>query len=140
VVVLHHIPTFHTEHCVYAHVLSEGRDSKTCGLPCARHALSLVDPKGLAHPVITDVGCRNTVFEARAQSAASLVPSLIARGVRRFRVELVRETGDETRTVLDAYSALVAGRISPRACVERVGVHEQFGVVRGVARSMAETA
>lgn len=140
VVVHHHIPTFHTEHCVYAHVLSDGRDAKTCGLPCASHALSLVDPKGLAHPVITDVGCRNTVFEARAQSAASLVPSLIARGVRRFRVELVRETGDETRTVLDAYSDLVAGRISARACVERAGVHEQFGVVRGVARSMAESA
>ncbi|MEZ4269082.1 MAG: DUF3656 domain-containing protein [Myxococcota bacterium] len=140
VVVHHHIPTFHTEHCVYAHVLSEGRDAKTCGLPCARHALSLVDPKGLAHPVITDVGCRNTVFEARAQSAAALVPSLIASGVRRFRVELVRESGDETRTVLDAYSDLVAGRITPRACVERVGVHEQFGVVRGVARSMATPA
>lgn len=140
VVVHHHIATFHTEHCVYAHVLSDGRDAKTCGLPCATHALSLVDPKGLAHPVITDVGCRNTVFEARAQSAASLVPTLIARGVRRFRVELVRETGDETRTVLDAYSDLVAGRISARACVERVGVHEQFGVVRGVARSMAESA
>lgn len=140
VVIHHHIPTFHTEHCVYAHVLSEGRDRKTCGTPCERHALSLVDPKGLAHPVITDVGCRNTVFEARAQSAAGLVPGLMARGVRRFRVELVRETGEETRTVLSAYADLVAGRATARECVGRVGVHEQFGVVRGVARSMAERA
>ena len=37
-VVLHHrMPTFHTEHCVYAHLLSGGRDHRTCGTPCERH-------------------------------------------------------------------------------------------------------
>ncbi len=137
VVLHHHIPTFHTEHCVYAATLSTGKDFKTCGRPCDRHAVSLVDPKGLAHPVITDVGCRNTVFEARAQSAASLVPRLIQRGVTRLRVELVRESAAETRTVLAAYQALVAGQMSAREAVRRVGVHEQFGVVRGVAPSVA---
>ncbi|MFO0746859.1 MAG: U32 family peptidase [Myxococcota bacterium] len=138
VVVHHHIPTFHTEHCVYAHTLSEGRDYKTCGRPCERHEVALVDPLGLRHPVITDVGCRNTVFEARAQSAATLVPRLVAAGVRRFRVELVRETAAETATVLSAYRRLAAGETTARAVIAEVGVHEQFGVVRGVAASARE--
>jgi putative protease len=135
VVVHHHIPTFHTEHCVYAHTLSEGKDYRTCGRPCERHQLALVDPVGLAHPVVTDVGCRNTVFEARAQSAAALVPRLVAAGVQRLRVELVRESEAQTRVVLDAYGALLAGRATPREVVRAVGAHEQFGVVRGVAAS-----
>ena len=140
VVVHHHIPTFHTEHCVYAATLSNGKDYRTCGRPCDTRQVSLVDPKGLAHPVITDVGCRNTVFEARAQSAASLVPKLIERGIGRLRVELVRETEAETRVVLESYRELVLGRLSPREVVRRVGVHEQFGVVRGVARSVGDAA
>ena len=44
------------------------------------------------HPVEADVGCRNTVFHAAAQSAAGVVPLLRRSGVRRFRIELVRET------------------------------------------------
>lgn len=135
VVVHHHIPTFHTEHCVYAHLLSDGRDYRDCGRPCEAHAVSLRDPKGLEHPVIVDVSCRNTVFEARAQSAATLVPRLIDAGVRRLRVELVRESAAETAEVLAAYGDLIAGRATPREVVRRVGVHEQFGVVRGVASS-----
>ena len=140
VVLHHHIPTFHTEHCVYAHTLSDGADHRTCGRPCEHHAISLQDPKGRAHPVIVDVFCRNTVFEARAQSAATLTPRLLAAGVRRFRVELVRESAAETTTVLTAYQDLLAGRSTPREVVRRVGVHEQFGVVRGVARSARDAA
>ena len=136
IVLHHHIPTFHTEHCVYAHTLSEGRDYRSCGRPCDRHAVSLVDPRGLAHPVITDVGCRNTVFEARAQSAATLAPRLVAAGVQRFRVELVRETEAETTRVLTTYRALLRGELTPREAIAKVGVHEQFGVVRGVAPSV----
>ncbi|MCC6620880.1 MAG: U32 family peptidase [Deltaproteobacteria bacterium] len=135
VVVHHHIPTFHTEHCVYAHTLSTGRDYTTCGRPCERHEVALVDPLGLAHPVITDVGCRNTVFEARAQSAAALVPRLVEAGVRRLRVELVRESAAETKVVLDAYRALIAGAASAREVTRAVGAHEQYGVMRGVAAS-----
>ena len=71
---------------------------------------------------------------ARAQSAASLVPKLLLRGVRRFRVELVRETEAETRVVLAAYAELLAGRISAREAIRRVGTHEQFGVTAGTMR------
>jgi putative protease len=86
--------------------------------------------------VVVDVGSRNTVFNAQAQSAASLVPELLARGVRRFRIELVRETADETRRLFDAYSQLAAGTIAPAEVVRRAEVHEQFGVTRGTMRTL----
>jgi putative protease len=137
VTVHHHIPTFHTEHCVYAHLLSTGKDFKTCGRPCESHQVSLADRVGLVHPVVVDVGCRNTVFNAQAQSAASLVPVLLQRGVTRFRIELVRETAAETARLVDAYTRLVAGTIQPDEVVRRAAVHEQFGVTRGTMRTLA---
>ncbi len=134
VTVHHHIPTFHTEHCVYAHLLSDGRDFRDCGRPCERHQVELRDHTGHAHPVVVDVGCRNTVFNAQAQTAASLAPVLLERGVKRLRVELVRESREEAGAVLGAWSDLLAGRIGPRALIDRVGVHEQFGVTPGTMR------
>lgn len=136
VTVHHHIPTFHTEHCVYAHLLSEGRDFRSCGRPCEQHQVALRDRVGLVHPVIVDVGCRNTVFNAQAQSAAALVPELLARGVRRFRLELVRERADEATRLYAAYAQLVAGRAAPGEVVRAAAVHEQFGVTRGTMRTL----
>ncbi|WP_434386587.1 DUF3656 domain-containing U32 family peptidase [Melittangium boletus] len=130
----HHIATYHTEHCVYSHTLSNGRDFKSCGRPCEKHQVSLRDRIGLEHPVIVDVGCRNTVFNAQAQSAASLVPRLLERGVRRFRVEFVRESREEATRVLAAYQELLAGRCAPAEAVRRAAVHEQFGVTRGTMK------
>jgi putative protease len=136
VTIHHHIPTFHTEHCVYAHLLSEGRDFRSCGRPCEQHQVELRDRVGLVHPVIVDVGCRNTVFNAQAQSAAGLVPELIARGVRRFRIELVRERAEEATRLYAAYAQLVAGTASPGEVVRAAAVHEQFGVTRGTMRTL----
>jgi putative protease len=132
----HHVPTFHTEHCIYAHLLSTGRDYKTCGRPCEQHQVALRDRVGLVHPVVVDAGCRNTVFNAQAQSAASLVPELLARGVRRLRVELVRESAEEAARVYTAYVQLAAGELAPREVVRRAAVHEQFGVTRGTMRTL----
>ena len=137
VTIHHHIPTFHTEHCVYAHLLSTGRDYRSCGRPCEQHRISLRDRVGLVHPVLVDVGCRNTVFNAQAQSAASLVPRLLSRGVRRLRIELVRETRAETARVLTAYRDLIAGRASAADTLSAIGTHEQFGVTRGTMQVLA---
>ena len=133
----HHIATFHTEHCVYSHTLSNGRDFRTCGRPCEKQQISLRDRLGLDHPVIVDVGCRNTVFNAQAQSAASLVPRLLERGVRRFRVEFVRESQEEAARVLSAYQELLAGRLAPAEAVRRAAVHEQFGVTKGTMKVLS---
>ncbi len=126
-----HLPLFHNEHCVYSHLLSNGHDFKSCGRPCESHLLALKDQSGVAHPVIVDVGCRNTVFNAKAQSAASCLPELLAAGVRRFRVELVRENASETKTILRSYAALLRGEKKPRETIREVGALEKYGVSAG---------
>src|SRR5438309_8849237 len=126
-----HLPLFHNEHCVYSHLLSNGRDFRDCGRPCEKHLLELRDGLGLAHPVIVDVGCRNTIFNARAQSAASCFPTLLALGVRRFRVELVRETAAETARVLRSYADLLRGNRTGKSVIQEVGALEKYGVSAG---------
>lgn len=124
----HHIATFHNSHCVYARLLSKGKDYKTCGRPCDEHRIALRDYAGNDHPVIVDVSCRNTMFNAAAQSAAPLVPKLLELGVRRYRVELVWETAAEVKRTVAAYLALLRSEIAPAAALRAVGVHEHYGV------------
>ncbi|MHB2017465.1 MAG: peptidase U32 family protein [Candidatus Xenobia bacterium] len=138
ITVHHHIPTFHTEHCVYSNQLSHGRDYRTCGRPCEKHRIALRDRVGQEHPVIVDVGCRNTVFNAAAQSAASLAPKLVAAGARLFRIEFVWETREQARAVLEAWQALLQNRITASELLARVGAHEQFGVTRGTMQVLTK--
>ncbi len=134
VVVHHPMPLFHMEHCVIAALLSDGHDHLTCGRPCDRHQVSLRDRAGMDHPVEADVGCRNTVFHASAQSAADLVPRLVERGVRRFRIELVRESAADVRRLVDAYRTLVSGQTRPAELWRNLKVENGYGVVRGSLR------
>lgn len=100
-VVLHQrVPMFHTQHCLFAARLSAGTDCDTCGHPCERHELALRDRVGVDHPVLTDAAGRNTVFNGSVQPAPISVSELIARGVRHFRVELLRETPAQTHATL----------------------------------------
>jgi len=133
-VVHHPMPLFHMEHCVIAALLSEGKDFQTCGRPCERHAVSLRDRAGMDHPVEADVGCRNTVFHAAAQSAAGLVGSAARSGVRRFRIELVRESEEEVSRIVQAYRALLAQKTSPAEVFRALRAEGGYGVVRGSLR------
>ncbi|MBL8724424.1 MAG: U32 family peptidase [Planctomycetes bacterium] len=137
-IVHHRIPTFHTEHCVYAHTLSNGRDFHSCGRPCERHQLALRDHQGREHPVIVDVGCRNTVFHCEPQQSARWVPGLLRHGVQRFRVEFVREGAAEVARVLLAWRELLAGRLDGEGLATRTGASSQFGVARGGQRLLVE--
>ncbi|MCA8947951.1 MAG: U32 family peptidase, partial [Planctomycetes bacterium] len=138
VIAHHRIPTFHTEHCVYAHLLGTGRDFRTCGRPCERHRVALRDHIGREHPVIVDVGCRNTVFHHEPQQGAPWLARLAGGGVRRFRVEFVRETAAEVATVLGAMRALVDGRIDAAEYAARTGAAGQIGVAAGGMRLLTE--
>ena len=136
VVVHHPMPLFHMEHCVIAALLSDGRDYKSCGRPCEAHKLSLRDRAGMEHPVEADVGCRNTVFHAAAQSGASLVGSLRKAGVRRFRIELLRERASEVELIVKAYRRLLAGEVAAHELVRQLKAEGGYGVVRGSLRVM----
>jgi putative protease len=136
-VVLHHpMPLFHMEHCVYAALLSEGRDHRTCGRPCDRHKISLRDRAGMSHPVEADVGCRNTVFHAHPQSAAQFAPVLQKAGVGRFRIELVREKPAEVGRLVETYHRLLRGEIGAAQAWRQLRVEGGYGVgvVRGSLR------
>lgn len=125
------MPTFHTEHCVYAHLLSEGRDYRSCGRPCERHRVALRDRLGFEHPVIVDAGCRNTVFNGTLQTAAGVLAAARDRGAQRFRVEFVRETAAEVTETLAAYRALLDGSIDVTELRRRLRVELRIGVLPG---------
>ena len=137
VAVHHHIATFHTDHCVYAHTISQGRDFRTCGRPCEQQKISLQDREGRQHPVVVDIGCRNTVFNAEAQSAGKAVPRLLRAGVKRFRVEFVWEDQKTCSSVLAAWQDVLRGKSTPAELQQRLEVHEQFGVTAGTMRTLA---
>jgi putative protease len=134
-IVIHHpMALFHMEHCAIAALLSEGKDHRTCGRPCDRHKVSLRDRAGMDHPVEADVGCRNTVFHARPQSAAQLLPQLAEAGVRRHRIELVRETKDDVARVVRAYRDVIADPSRSGEVWRELRAEGGYGVVKGSLR------
>ncbi|MDB4650568.1 U32 family peptidase [Pirellulaceae bacterium] len=95
VVALHHLPVFHMEHCVFCRFLSDGTDNTNCGHPCETHQIRLRDQSGRLHPVVADVGCRNTVFGAESQWAGKHSQMWLEKGLRHFRLEFVDESGQQ---------------------------------------------
>ncbi len=105
-----HLPVFHTEHCVFCRFLSKGTSYRDCGRPCEKHRVELKDAKGRAHPVLADVGCRNTVFGAEAQEASAHLGAWRQAGIRHFRLEFVHESGEQLSRVFQAFESVLAGR------------------------------
>ncbi|MDQ6678951.1 MAG: U32 family peptidase [Acidobacteriota bacterium] len=94
-----HLPVFHTEHCVFCRFLSSGTSYRDCGRPCEKHQITLRDERGRQHPVIADVGCRNTVFGAEAQQPGEHLEGWREAGIRHYRLEFVHETPDQIRRI-----------------------------------------
>jgi putative protease len=131
VVVHQHMPMFHMEHCVFAAVLSTGKDCTDCGRPCDRHAVALRDWVGLAHPVKADVGCRNTIYNAVPQSGSPYVRRMLDLGVRWFRVELLLQGAEETAALVRGYRALLEGGGDGQTLWRRLNAVSTMGVTRG---------
>lgn len=113
VVAHQHLPVFHTEHCVYARFLSSGNSFLDCGHPCESSRVHLRDEKGADHLVLADMGCRNTVFGAQAQSALPYLPGLVAAGVGAFRIELVDEPAEYVAPLLEGYRRALEACAAP---------------------------
>jgi putative protease len=130
-VIHQHMPMFHMEHCVFCHTLSTGTDYRDCGRPCDVHQVDLKDRAAASHPLLADVGCRNTVYNGTAQSAAEFVPQMLKAGLRHFRVEMLREKPEQVRTLLNRYSRVIAGIEDGKSTWRQLKVLNQLGVTRG---------
>jgi putative protease len=109
-----HIPIFHTEHCVFARFLTKGNSYVDCGHVCTRHNVHLRDQSGADNLVLADMGCRNTVFSATAQSGVHSLKEWIAVGGERFRIELVDESPDDVEVIVRGYIDVLNGDAKPR--------------------------
>ena len=126
-----HMPMFHMEHCVFCAFLSTGKDYRDCGRPCDNHAVSLRDRVGAEHPLKADAGCRNTVYNSRAQTGAEFADRLLALGARSFRIEFLNEDAAELGRVVGRYWQLLRGEITGAALWREFKFINQLGVTRG---------
>ena len=126
-----HMPMFHMEHCVFCAFLSSGTDYRNCGRPCDVHDVKLRDRVGAEHPLKADMGCRNTVFNALAQTGAEYVSRMVELGVRHFRVEFLNETPEQVEQTISKYRRLLRGEITGTQLWRELKLMNQLGVTRG---------
>jgi putative protease len=126
-----HMPMFHMEHCVFCTFLSSGTTYKDCGRPCEKHVVHLKDRVGQLHRLQADVGCRNTLFNGRAQTGARFYEQLLNSGLRHFRIELLDESHDAAISTITAYQNLLSGKIGPEQLLTHIHATEKLGVTEG---------
>lgn len=126
-----HLPVFHTEHCVFARFLSTGKSFEDCGRPCERHRVELRDVGRRAHPVLADVGCRNTVFGAEAQEASGHLEAWLGAGIGHYRLEFAHESGEEVREVSEAFRLALSGAITGKQLAHRLKRAAPQGTTEG---------
>ncbi len=126
-----HMPMFHMEHCVFCTFLSSGTTYKDCGRPCESHVVHLRDRVGQLHRLMADVGCRNTLFNGRAQTGARFFKDLRAAGLSKFRIELLDEDDLGTLRTIAAYRDLLDGKTDSETLLANVKAFEKLGVTEG---------
>lgn len=110
-VVFHHLPVFHTEHCVFCRFLTTGTDHTNCGHPCEKHRLAVRDAEGRSHPVLADVGCRNTVFNAAVQTASKYLDRFRKARIGHYRLEFVHQSAEEVTRASRAFESWLGGTL-----------------------------
>ncbi|MCB0114040.1 MAG: U32 family peptidase, partial [Caldilineaceae bacterium] len=131
VVAYQHLPVFHTEHCVFCRFLSTGTSYKDCGHPCETHKVALRDHNGREHPVLADVGCRNTVFGAEAQDASPHLDAWRDAGIVHYRLEFVHERGEQVTQVTRLFTQTLRGHLSADELTRRLSQIAPQGVTEG---------
>ena len=126
-----HMPMFHMEHCVFCAFLSEGTDVTNCGRPCDSHEVRLRDRVGQLHVLKADVGCRNTLFNGRAQTGARHLPTFREAGLSKYRLELLDETGSEALRIIHTYHDLLKGEVDGESVWKKLGAESKLGVTEG---------
>lgn len=126
-----HMPMFHMEHCVFCAFLSDGTTYKDCGRPCESHVVHLRDRVGQRHRLMADVGCRNTLFNGRAQTGARFYDDFRGAGLAKFRIELLDEDDLGALRTISAYRDFLSGRTDAATLLDNVRAFEKLGVTEG---------
>ena len=134
----HHLPIFHTEHCVFARFLSDGDNRTDCGAPCEHHEVHVRGTDGREHLVRADMGCRNTVFNAEAQSGLRLLDRFLAAGYQRFRLELADHRPEDVAPLVTAYLRALAGEVPGREAWREVRESSRYGLTLGSLQVVQE--
>jgi|TARA_B110000305_G_scaffold34504_1_gene34084 putative protease len=133
-----HMPMFHMEHCVFCTFLSNGTSIKDCGKPCETHHVQLRDRVGQLHTLTADVGCRNTLFNGRAQTGVGSVEGFQKLGLKRFRLELLEEDEGDAQRLVNVYRRFFAKERSARDVASQLGAIERLGVTKGTLEQRRE--
>ncbi len=128
------MPMFHMEHCVFCAFLSSGKDYRDCGRPCEKHEVQMKDRVGQLHPLTADAGCRNTLYNAQAQTGAESFQLLKEAGARSFRLDFLSESPEEIRLIWNAYQRLASGKIAGEDLWREFKWKRQLGVTRGTMK------
>ncbi len=131
VIAYSHLPVFHTEHCVFCRFLSDGTDNTNCGHPCEKHKVSVRDSQGRAHPVMADVGCRNTIFGAEAQTDPKSLQSWVDAGIANFRLEFVHQSPEQVKEITVAFAKFFAGNFSADELAEAIEASSPQSTTKG---------
>jgi putative protease len=93
--------------------------------------VALRDVHGRAHPVMADVGCRNTVFGAEAQEASHYLDKWQEAGIRHYRLEFVDEDGETLARIGHLFRQALDGQLATEELTVGLGQVAPQGTTEG---------
>jgi U32 family peptidase len=122
------MPSFHMEHCVFAAFLSKGKSFKDCGKPCEKHHVQLKDQFGNHHWIKPDHECRNTMYNASAQTALPYLPAWQKLGLGEIRFEALDESGADLISKIKNYISVLNNEQSIETTMINLKTSESYGL------------
>ncbi len=129
--VYQYMPSFHMEHCVFAAFLSNGSSFRDCGKPCEKHEVKLKDQFQNWHQIKADQECRNTMYNAKAQSASRFFSNWSQLGLGVVRIEALKERGSELIEKILNHLKFFDGELSTENLLNTLNAYESYGISEG---------
>jgi putative protease len=122
------MPSFHMEHCVFAAFLSKGSSYRDCGKPCEKHKVQLMDQFGNYHWIKPDQECRNTMYNASAQTALPYLNDWQNLGLGEIRYEALHESGVDLLAKIKNYIEVLEGQKTIPQALNELQTKELYGL------------
>lgn len=96
------------DHCLPAALLEGASRDDVCSMFCRERKFSLVDDKGLEHPIEVDESCRNHVFLANELALLPFMRTFIKAGAASFRLDLRTYPAEKIGPITALYRKQIA--------------------------------